>query len=296
MRNEIFKKGLVCAILVLFIGIAIVPSIHAEVSKTNFVQKKTDNIPPVADAGGPYKGKAGEVIVLDGSDSYDPDGTIGKWYWYYYTKFGPIATLPTPIGFGETIEYSWDSHLISFIHLCLRVTDNDGATDCDETIVIIKNSQSQSSNQQYPQSSSNDQQNIPYAPLFCEPAHGVIGDFTVESGQAKDKAKDIPSHERPRPILDVEFLSSSRVKITNIGTATAYNVHIKLELQGGFVLIGRVREIVIDEIEPDESVIRDLGRVFGFGHVTLVLSLWADNVPKVEGSIQGILMGFFLIY
>jgi len=43
MKNDLFRKGLVYAIVVLFIGIAIIPSIHAEVSKTNFVQKKTDN-------------------------------------------------------------------------------------------------------------------------------------------------------------------------------------------------------------------------------------------------------------
>ena len=138
-QNKFFRKGLVCAILILFIGIAIIPSIHAEVSKTNFVQKKTNNIPPVADAGGPYKGKAGEVIVLNGSDSYDPDGIIVEWYWYYIIKLGPISTLPTTIGFGETIEYSWDSHPISSIYVYLRVTDNDGAIDYDETNVIIEN-------------------------------------------------------------------------------------------------------------------------------------------------------------
>jgi len=139
MKNKLWKKGLVLGIIVLFIGIAIIPNIHAEVSKTNFVQKKTDNIPPVADAGGPYNGKAGEVIVLDGSDSYDPDGIIVEWYWYYIMKFGPLCTLPITIGFGETIEYSWDYSKVFSIYVYLRVKDNDGAIDYDETNVIIEN-------------------------------------------------------------------------------------------------------------------------------------------------------------
>ena len=39
------------------------------------------NIPPTADAGGPYYGDVGENIQLDGSGSNDPDGTITLYEW-----------------------------------------------------------------------------------------------------------------------------------------------------------------------------------------------------------------------
>jgi len=49
--------------------------------------KSTDEIKvlinsyPDADSGGPYSGKAGESVTLDGSKSYDSDGTITKYLW-----------------------------------------------------------------------------------------------------------------------------------------------------------------------------------------------------------------------
>lgn len=42
-----------------------------------------DNIPPVADIGGPYEGEAGESIVFDASASIDEDGEIDFYRWNF---------------------------------------------------------------------------------------------------------------------------------------------------------------------------------------------------------------------
>ena len=145
MKGSLFKKGFVIGIVILFLVVATSLSINAEVNKIDYAQKKVNNIPPVADANGPYRGKVEEIITLDGSGSYDPDGAIVEYYWYWYYCFGDYCTLPMPIGYDEIVEYSWDFETGSgIIYVVLRVQDNDGAIDYDETTVIIKTKQSSS--------------------------------------------------------------------------------------------------------------------------------------------------------
>lgn len=43
----------------------------------------TPNQPPVADAGGPYSGTAGQAIAVNASGSSDPDGTIVDYRWWW---------------------------------------------------------------------------------------------------------------------------------------------------------------------------------------------------------------------
>lgn len=90
----------------------------------------TSNIPPVADAGGPYSGFVGKNIYFDGTESYDPDGTIVSWVWdlngdgvfeTYYDKFS------SPMPFDSAGVYT----------IYLKVTDNNGAFDIDETTVTL---------------------------------------------------------------------------------------------------------------------------------------------------------------
>jgi len=46
---------------------------------------KVVNLPPVAEAGGPYSGVVGSPIMFDASGSYDPDGSI--------VSYGGIGTM-----------------------------------------------------------------------------------------------------------------------------------------------------------------------------------------------------------
>lgn len=93
-----------------------------------------DNIPPIADAGGPYPVNEGLSVTFDGSGSSDPDGTIALFEWdldndgsYDSSHVSPIG--PTVIYFGGP-----DSQTI-----VLRVTDSFGDDDTDTTTVEVSN-------------------------------------------------------------------------------------------------------------------------------------------------------------
>ncbi len=101
----------------------------------NQCEDGNDNIPPIADADGPYSGKLGDTITLDGSGSYDPDGDIVLYEW----------------DFDDDGTYDWSSMttgLADHIYLdegiyntMLRVTDDKGDSGTDSTIVTINEPQ-----------------------------------------------------------------------------------------------------------------------------------------------------------
>lgn len=90
-----------------------------------------ENMPPVANANGPYVGDEGSPITFDGSGSSDPDGTIIAWEWDLDGdgEFDD-ATGPTP-------SYTWGDDYAG--NIGLKVTDDDGATNTDTTTVTVEN-------------------------------------------------------------------------------------------------------------------------------------------------------------
>ena len=83
-------------------------------------------IPPTAEAGGPQIGKAGAPVTFDGTDSYDPDGTITDYDW----TFGDGNT-----GTGQTPDHTHGEG--SRYHVTLQVTDDDGLRNSDGTTARI---------------------------------------------------------------------------------------------------------------------------------------------------------------
>lgn len=87
-------------------------------------------VPPVADAGlAEYTAQGGEV-TLDGSGSYDSDGTIMFWDWDLAHQEDPANDKTVS---GETPTVTGLAR--GTYDVTLTVTDDDGLTDTDETIV-----------------------------------------------------------------------------------------------------------------------------------------------------------------
>jgi len=79
------------------------------------------NKPPVAlFTANPTSGVVPLTVHVDGSASYDPDGTIVKFEWFFYGGGGHAD-----IG-GTTMDHSYDTP--GAYSVWLRVTDDDGAT------------------------------------------------------------------------------------------------------------------------------------------------------------------------
>lgn len=86
------------------------------------------NVPPTADAGGPYAGTEWAALAFDGSGSDDTDGTIVRYDWDFGDGSQSDNAGPTPSHTYTTP----DTYTVT-----LTVTDDDGDTDSDTASVTI---------------------------------------------------------------------------------------------------------------------------------------------------------------
>jgi PKD repeat protein len=84
------------------------------------------NVPPVADAGGPYRGGVDTAIFFDGTGSYDPDGSIATYEW----NFGDGNA-------GNGSEPSHTYNAAGIYNVTLTVTDNNGPQTSDKTVAVV---------------------------------------------------------------------------------------------------------------------------------------------------------------
>ena len=99
-----------------------------------FGESSEENLPPVANAGpdqtrSDADGDGMETIILNGFESYDPDGEIVSFVWGEGTMF---------IGNGSSVNYDFPvgTHVVT-----LSVEDNNGMTDTDEIVVTVNPNQ-----------------------------------------------------------------------------------------------------------------------------------------------------------
>lgn len=95
------------------------------------VQSGGPNQPPTADAGPDIDitdtdGSGDELVMLDGTGSSDPDGTVVSRVWTNGAEL--LGSGPQPL-----VTFVVGSHTVT-----LTVTDNDGATDVDTVVVTIR--------------------------------------------------------------------------------------------------------------------------------------------------------------
>lgn len=97
-----------------------------------FPDENNGNKAPKADAGSDrtIKAPAGSVIV-DGIDSYDPDGRIVSWKWTQVS--GPSALIFYPNSRGTSIRHMG----IGTYRFRLTIKDNKGATSSDDMMVYV---------------------------------------------------------------------------------------------------------------------------------------------------------------
>lgn len=111
----------------LMIAVGLVMVLHFIEVQSAFAQAQ---LPPVADAGGPYAGQVGQSIPLEGSNSYDPDGTIVLYEWDFDNDGTYDVSEITP-----TTNYTWiDPGMRTIV---LRVTDAAGLQDTDTAEITV---------------------------------------------------------------------------------------------------------------------------------------------------------------
>jgi hypothetical protein len=90
-----------------------------------------ENIPPIADADGPYQGYINQTIYFDASNSFDSDGVIKYYKWDFENDGLWDTELLEQASINHVYQKEGDYTLI------LQVTDDKGATNTDTTIVTI---------------------------------------------------------------------------------------------------------------------------------------------------------------
>lgn len=90
------------------------------------LEESIPNVPPLANAGGPYFAWKDEMITLDGSGSSDTDGTIITYHWTFHDETEAFGTIVDK-SFSEEGVFS----------VTLRVTDNEDGYSEDETSIHV---------------------------------------------------------------------------------------------------------------------------------------------------------------
>jgi subtilisin family serine protease len=91
-----------------------------------------ENDPPVADAGGPYTTDEGVPVMLDGSNSSDPDGDPLTFAW----DLDDDGNFDDATGITTTFDMVGQDGVYN---IALEVTDISGQTDVDQTTVTVNN-------------------------------------------------------------------------------------------------------------------------------------------------------------
>jgi PKD repeat protein len=157
-------------------------------------------------AGEPYQGFVNSTILFHGSRSYDPDGSITKWFWV----FGDNTN-----GTGITVQHTYSK--IGTYTVTLTVTDNEGATNTDTTTCMISRTDNRP----------------PTAPIITGPINGTkhtMYTFTAVSTDADNdtiRYSIIWGNETPYTNISTFLLNGTPFTCSHSWTAAGrYNITV----------------------------------------------------------------------
>lgn len=94
----------------------------------------TVNQPPSANAGESQEALESTVVTLDGSASFDSDGSISLYNWEQISNGAPVLTISNTTNANAIVELPELANNVEFVFR-LTVTDNDGETSQDEVVI-----------------------------------------------------------------------------------------------------------------------------------------------------------------
>lgn len=106
-----------------------------ESTDTVTISISDENQPPVADAGHDQTAREGSLVTLDGSHSYDPDGSIASYFWEQTDGTAMILSAPDDVRttFTASNGYLGGESLV----FELTVTDTRGLSNSDSVTVNV---------------------------------------------------------------------------------------------------------------------------------------------------------------
>jgi PKD repeat protein/sugar lactone lactonase YvrE len=184
----------------------------------------TANIPPTADAGGPYTETDCNSVLLDGTGSSDTDGTIDQYEWdfeddgtYDYISASPAHSHTYTQEGAYTIR--------------LRVTDNAGST-AEATATAIISSPVAGFTASTTSGSAPLTVNFTDSSVFCDPITTYAWDFDFETNPGTATSTD----QHPTHIYSTAGTYTVKLTVTDsgggLGTLTRNN-YIEVTAGGG---------------------------------------------------------------
>ncbi len=140
------------------------------------------NQPPVADAGGPYSVAEGSTVVLDGSNSSDPDQSSSTLIYQWdldddaiFGETGAGAMRGNEIGSNPAFSAAGLDGPSSVV-VSLRVTDNGGLTDTGTATIDVTNVAPTITSIASNAADINEGQSVTVSGTFADPALGVASE------------------------------------------------------------------------------------------------------------------------
>ena len=129
-------------LLTTLLSLLYVPSFSGELAQGQVGQQQTGNVPPMANTSPDQRVSEGDIVTLNGSGSFDPDGKIVSYTWGIEDSDDEappvslngqntsIATFTAPMVAGNV---NANSYLFE-----LTVTDNNGLKSTNTSKVVVE--------------------------------------------------------------------------------------------------------------------------------------------------------------